>query len=71
MQILKEFKEFAIKGNMFDMAIGIIIGSGFKIRELSLQKRKLYQEFLMINLFLTKKSLYLFYYLQQYIIVNF
>lgn len=29
MQILKEFKEFAIKGNMFDMAIGIIIGTAF------------------------------------------
>ncbi|WP_321306228.1 large-conductance mechanosensitive channel protein MscL [Marinifilum fragile] len=29
MKILKEFKEFAIKGNMFDMAIGIIIGVAF------------------------------------------
>ncbi|MDA3882147.1 MAG: large-conductance mechanosensitive channel protein MscL [Bacteroidales bacterium] len=29
MKIIKEFKEFAIKGNMFDMAIGIIIGVGF------------------------------------------
>ena len=29
MKIIKEFKEFAIKGNMFDMAIGIIIGTGF------------------------------------------
>ncbi len=29
MKILKEFKEFAIKGNMFDMAIGIIIGAAF------------------------------------------
>lgn len=28
-KILKEFKEFAIKGNMFDMAIGIIIGMAF------------------------------------------
>ena len=26
----KEFKEFAIKGNMFDMAIGVIIGGVFK-----------------------------------------
>ncbi|KAB1064940.1 large-conductance mechanosensitive channel protein MscL [Salibacter halophilus] len=25
----KEFKEFAIKGNMFDMAVGIIIGTAF------------------------------------------
>lgn len=29
MNILKEFKEFAVKGNMFDMAIGIIIGTAF------------------------------------------
>lgn len=28
-KVLKEFKEFAIKGNMFDMAIGIIIGMAF------------------------------------------
>lgn len=28
--IIKEFKEFAIKGNMFDMAIGVIIGAVFK-----------------------------------------
>ena len=27
---LKEFKEFALKGNMFDMAIGVIIGGVFK-----------------------------------------
>lgn len=27
MKIIKEFREFAIKGNMFDMAIGIIIGA--------------------------------------------
>lgn len=29
MKVIKEFKEFAIKGNMFDMAIGIIIGVAF------------------------------------------
>lgn len=29
MKIFKEFREFAVKGNMFDMAIGIIIGSAF------------------------------------------
>lgn len=29
MKVIKEFKEFAIKGNMFDMAIGIIIGTAF------------------------------------------
>ncbi len=27
--MLKEFKEFAIKGNMLDMAIGVIIGGAF------------------------------------------
>ncbi len=27
--MLKEFKEFAVKGNMIDLAIGIIIGSAF------------------------------------------
>lgn len=26
---LKEFKEFAVKGNMMDMAVGIIIGASF------------------------------------------
>ncbi|WP_055436851.1 large conductance mechanosensitive channel protein MscL [Lacinutrix algicola] len=26
---LKEFKEFAVKGNMMDMAIGIIVGASF------------------------------------------
>ena len=29
MQILKEFKEFAVKGNVVDMAVGIIIGAAF------------------------------------------
>ena len=28
--ILKEFREFAIKGNMFDMAVGVIIGGAFQ-----------------------------------------
>ena len=28
--LLKEFKEFAIQGNLFDMAIGVIIGGVFK-----------------------------------------
>lgn len=27
--MLKEFKEFALKGNVLDMAIGVIIGSAF------------------------------------------
>lgn len=29
MGLFKEFKEFAVKGNMIDMAIGIIIGASF------------------------------------------
>ena len=29
MRILQEFKEFAIKGNVVDMAVGIIIGGAF------------------------------------------
>lgn len=28
-QFLKEFKEFAVKGNMIDIAIGVIIGASF------------------------------------------
>ncbi|MEP3524319.1 MAG: large conductance mechanosensitive channel protein MscL [Hyphomicrobiales bacterium] len=29
--MLKEFKEFAMKGNMVDMAVGIIIGAAFGV----------------------------------------
>jgi large conductance mechanosensitive channel len=29
MSIVKEFKEFAVKGNAVDMAVGIIIGASF------------------------------------------
>lgn len=29
MSIMKEFKEFAVKGNVVDMAVGIIIGAAF------------------------------------------
>lgn len=29
MNILKEFKEFALKGNVLDLAIGVIIGGAF------------------------------------------
>lgn len=29
MGLLKEFKEFAVKGNVVDMAVGIIIGAAF------------------------------------------
>lgn len=28
-KFIEEFKQFALKGNMFDMAVGIIIGSAF------------------------------------------
>ena len=30
---LKEFKEFALKGNMIDLAIGMIIGAAYRIGE--------------------------------------
>lgn len=29
MKILKEFKEFAVKGNVLDLAVGLIIGAEF------------------------------------------
>jgi len=29
MSIIKEFKEFAIKGNVVDLAVGVIIGAAF------------------------------------------
>jgi large conductance mechanosensitive channel len=29
MKLFKEFKDFAVKGNMLDMAVGIIIGASF------------------------------------------
>ena len=29
MSLLKEFKEFAVKGNVVDMAVGIIVGAAF------------------------------------------
>ncbi|MCB1866419.1 MAG: large-conductance mechanosensitive channel protein MscL [Chromatiales bacterium] len=29
MSLIKEFREFAVKGNMVDMAVGIIIGAAF------------------------------------------
>ncbi|HOF46290.1 MAG TPA: large conductance mechanosensitive channel protein MscL, partial [Bacteroidales bacterium] len=28
-KIVKEFRDFAVQGNMIDMAVGIIIGSAF------------------------------------------
>lgn len=38
MSIIKEFKEFAVKGNMLDMAVGIIIGTAFSAIVSSLVK---------------------------------
>ena len=29
MGLLKEFKEFAVKGNVIDLAVGVIIGAAF------------------------------------------
>jgi large conductance mechanosensitive channel len=29
MSILKEFKEFAVKGNVIDLAVGVVIGGAF------------------------------------------
>ena len=29
MGLIKEFKEFAMKGNVVDMAVGIVIGAAF------------------------------------------
>ena len=29
MGFIKEFKEFAVKGNVMDMAVGVIIGGAF------------------------------------------
>tara|TARA_Y100000768_G_C23934773_1_gene661983 strand:- start:673 stop:1101 length:429 start_codon:yes stop_codon:yes gene_type:complete len=29
MKIIQEFKEFAVKGNVFDMAVGVITGTAF------------------------------------------
>ena len=35
MGLLKEFKEFAMKGNVIDMAVGIIVGAAFGDADLS------------------------------------
>ena len=29
MSLVKEFREFAMRGNVVDMAVGIVIGAGF------------------------------------------
>ena len=36
---LKEFKEFAMKGNMLDLAVGVIVGGAFKIGRASCRER--------------------------------
>ena len=38
MHIIKEFKEFAVKGNMLDMAVGIVVGTAFSAIVSSLVK---------------------------------
>ena len=39
MALFKEFKDFAVKGNMMDMAIGIIIGASFnKVLDILVKK---------------------------------
>ncbi len=30
MSLIKEFKEFAVKGNVIDLAVGVIIGAAFE-----------------------------------------
>lgn len=48
MKLLKEFKNFAVKGNMIDIAIGIIIGTAFnKVIDI-LVKEVMMPPFLMI-----------------------
>ena len=32
MALLKEFKEFAMRGNVIDMAVGVVIGAAFGCR---------------------------------------
>ena len=30
-KLLQEFKDFAVKGNMIDLAVGVIIGGAFNL----------------------------------------
>ncbi len=48
MKLLKEFKDFAVKGNMIDIAIGIIMGSAFNKVIDVLVKEVIMPPFLMI-----------------------
>jgi len=41
MSVLKEFRDFAVKGNVIDLAVGVIIGGAFgKIVDLFPLERK-------------------------------
>lgn len=42
--MLKEFKEFALKGNVLDLAIAVVMGAAFNKIISSLVENKLYQE---------------------------
>ena len=62
-KFIKEFKEFAVKGNMIDMAVGIIIGAAFSGVVNSLVKDIIMPPFNLImskinfsNLFFTLKN---------------
>lgn len=44
--LFKEFKDFAVKGNMIDMAIGIIIGTAFNEVVNTLVKKGHYAAFI-------------------------
>ena len=62
-KFIKEFKEFAVKGNMIDMAVGIIIGAAFSGVVNSLVKDIIMPPFNLImsrinfsNLFITLKD---------------
>ncbi|MBO4707585.1 MAG: large conductance mechanosensitive channel protein MscL [Elusimicrobiaceae bacterium] len=62
-KFIKEFKEFAVKGNMIDMAVGIIIGAAFSGVVNSLVKDIIMPPFNLImskinfsNLFVTLKD---------------
>ena len=36
MSIVKEFKEFAVKGNVVDLAVGVIIGGAFGFKDIKI-----------------------------------
>ena len=58
MKVIKEFKEFAIKGNMIEMAVGIVIGASFNSVVDVLVKNvllPLYRYYQMESIFKTKK----------------